>query len=222
MTVFVIAMDREAAPVVSAMERVKEKKICGMRVIFGTLFKKKVAVTVCGVGKVNAACGAVLAIEKLKADKVINLGVAGGLNKDVKIAEVYEISRAVQYDFDLTQLSGKPIGTLDGYEENYIPLDICGKYPTKQLATGDRFNDDKGDYKLLTKVLAADIRDMEGGAVAQVCVQAGVRCHSFKIISDSAGSGSTTEQYLNNLSLCFETVKRELKNIMQAIGKTDN
>ena len=56
---------------------------------------------------------------------------------------------------------------------------------------------------------------MEGGAIAQVCMHAGVKCYAYKIISDIAGSGSTTEQYLKNLSLCSETLKRELKKIVE-------
>lgn len=211
-------MDKEAAPIISAMERVKERQLSGKRVVLGTLFKKKIAIIVCGVGKVNAACGAQLAIDKFKAEKIVNIGVAGGLKKDLKVADIYKISHAVQYDFDLVQISGKPIGTLEGCEENYLPLNICGKYPAKRLATGDRFNDSKDDFKLLTKVLDADIRDMEGGAIAQVCMQTGVKCYSFKIISDLAGIGSTTEQYKNNLTLCFETLKRELKNITEIVN----
>lgn len=217
MICFIIAMGKEAEPVISAMERVKERKICGKRVVLGNLFKKKATVIVCGVGKVNAACGTQIAIDKFKAEKIVNIGVAGGLNKETKVAEIYEISHAVQYDFDLTQLNGTAIGTLDEFEENYLPLATCGKYPSKKLATGDRFNDSKDDFKLLTKVLSADVRDMECGAIVQACKHAGVKCYSFKIISDLASSGSTTEQYLKNLSLCFETLKRELKTIAEKI-----
>ena len=215
MNCFVIAMDKEAKPVTDRMTHVKEKQISGKRVIFGTLFKKKTAVVICGVGKVNAACGAQLAIDLLKADKIINIGVAGGLNDSVEVGKMYCISAAVQYDFDLTQLNGTQIGTLDERTENYIPLAICGKYPQKRLATGDRFNDSRDDFKLLTKTLDADLRDMEGGAIAQACLNADVKCYSFKIVSDLAGSGSTYEQYRRNLSLCFETLSRELKNIVE-------
>ncbi|MDE7265763.1 MAG: 5'-methylthioadenosine/adenosylhomocysteine nucleosidase, partial [Clostridia bacterium] len=63
----------------------------------------------------------------------------------------------------------------------------------------------------------ADIRDMECGAIAHVCMHAKIPCRSFKIISDLAGSGSTTEQYLKNLSICFETLTKELKNITDII-----
>ncbi|MDE6356482.1 MAG: 5'-methylthioadenosine/S-adenosylhomocysteine nucleosidase [Clostridia bacterium] len=217
MICFVIAMDKEAQPVIAAMKDVKEQKICGKRVICGALYGKEAAIVVCGVGKVNAACGAQLAIDKLNATEIINLGVAGGLDSGLSVGEIYEISAAVQYDFDLTQLNGTQIGTLDECKENYLPLDICGVYPAKRLATGDRFNDSKADFKLLTEVLKADIRDMECGAVAQVCMHAKIPCRSFKIISDLAGSGSTTEQYLNNLSLCFKTLERELEKIAEAM-----
>ena len=213
MNCFVIAMDKEAKPVTARMTRVKEKQISGKRVIFGTLFKKKTAVVICGVGKVNAACGAQIAIDLLQADKIVNIGVAGGLNDSVEVGKMYCISAAVQYDFDLTQLNGTQIGTLDERTENYIPLAICGKYPQRLLATGDRFNDSLADYKLLKDVLKADIRDMEGGAIAQACMHANIPCLSFKIISDAAGSGSTTEQYLSNLALCFKTLESELVNI---------
>ena len=43
-------MDKEAAPIISAMEHVKERKMGGKRVVLGTLFKKKIAIVVCGVG----------------------------------------------------------------------------------------------------------------------------------------------------------------------------
>lgn len=206
-------MDKEAAPVISSMKRVKERTYCGKRVIFGTLFGKKTAVVVCGVGKVNAAGGTQYAIDKLKADAIINVGVAGGLHSGLNVGDIYEMSAAVQYDFDLTQLNGTQIGTLDECRENYIPLAICGKYPQKKLATGDRFNDSKADHKLLVNVLKADIRDMEGGAIAQVCMHAQKPCFIYKIISDIYGNGSTTEQYLKNLELCFKTLESELENI---------
>lgn len=214
MKCFVIAMEKEAAPIFSAMSMERRLKFCGKHVNTGKLFGEDAGIIVCGVGKVNAACGTQIAIDEMGADTVINVGVAGGLNGTVKVGEIYSVSHAVQYDFDLTQLNGTQIGTLDECKQNYLPLAVGGNYPLKKLATGDRFNDSKADFKLLTEVLHADIRDMEGGAIAQVCMHAKVKCYQFKIISDLAGSGSTTEQYLKNLSLCFKTLERELKNIL--------
>lgn len=209
-------MEKEAAPLLEVMRIGRDIKFCGKRVITGEIYGVRCCMVICGVGKVNAAMGTQIAIDELGAEEIINVGVAGGLNDGVKVGEIYEISHAVQYDFDLTQLNGTPIGTLDECKENYIPLNPLSLYPLKKLATGDRFNDSKEDYRLLAEVLKADIRDMESGAIAQVCMHAKIKFRSYKAISDLAGSGSTTEQYLKNLTLCAETLKRELKNIVLA------
>lgn len=216
MKCFVIAMDKEAEPLINAMKIERDIIYCGKRLITGELYGERIGAVICGVGKVNAACGTQIALDELGANVIINAGVAGGLNRSVNIGEIYAVSAAVQYDFDLTQLNRTKIGTLDGFEENYLPL-AGGNYPLKKLATGDRFNDSENDYKLLTEVLNADIRDMEGGAIAQVCINSGVPCYAFKIISDVAGNGSTTEQYIKNLSVCFKTFSLELKNIIGAV-----
>lgn len=208
-------MDKEAQPVLNAINIERDITYCGKRLVTGKLSGESIGIVICGVGKVNAACGTQIAIDELGADVIINVGVAGGLNGGVKVGEIYAISNVVQYDFDLSQLNGTKIGTLDECSENYLPLALSDGYPTKKLATGDRFNDSKQDYRLLTEVLHADVRDMECGAIAQVCMHANVPCYSYKIISDLAGSGSTTDQYLKNLSLCFKTLERELKNIME-------
>ena len=142
-------------------------------------------------------------------------GVAGGLHANLAVGEIYGISEVVQYDFDLTQINNTAIGTLDECKNNYLPLSTQ-LFPLKRLATGDRFNDSKEDYSLLTKTLGADIRDMEGGAIAQTCMHAGVKFKAYKIISDIAGNSSTTEQYLKNLDVCLKTLEEQLKNIVEA------
>lgn len=179
-------MGKEAAPVIAHMNVKSEETVCNKRIFRGQLFGEDVAIVICGVGKVNAAIGAQYAIDKLDADKIINIGVAGGLNSSVKTGNVYAVSQAVQYDFDLTQLNGTKTGTLDECTENYIKLALNGAYPARNLATGDRFNDSKTDFELLTKELEADIRDMECGAIAQVCMHAEIPLYSYKIISDHA------------------------------------
>ena len=169
-------------------------------------------------GKVNAAAGTQYAIDCLGADKIINAGFAGGLNGGTKVGAVYGISHAAQYDFDLAAINGTPVGTLNEYPEPYMELATRPLFPLKKLATGDRFNDDKADYEFLTETLGADIRDMEGGAIAHVCRHAGVPCYSFKVISDVAGSGSTTEQFLKNIALCAEVLGENTEKIFEAVN----
>ena len=208
-------MQKEAQPLIEAMQNLTVSTVHGKNVYSGKLFGSNTHIVVCGVGKVNAACGAQYAISELKADELVNIGVAGGLNESVKIGEIYSVERAVQYDFDLSELNGTAIGTLDECKENYLPLTVDNDFPARKLATGDRFNDSISDYELLTNTLNADIRDMECGAIAQVCMHAGVKLSAYKIISDLAKSGSTTQQYLNNLELCFSSLKANLKKVVK-------
>lgn len=217
MTVFVIAMESEAQPLIDGMTGVCVNEVHGRKVIRGKLCGKDTAAVVCGVGKVNAAAGTQYAIDCLGADKILNIGVAGGLNTRVEIGKIYSISHAVQYDFNLVQLNGTQIGTLNEYDTPYLDIALSPAYPARKLATGDRFDDSEHDFLLLTELLNADIRDMEGGAIAHVCRHANVPCYSFKAISDVAGAGSTTQQFAVNLAMCAKNLSAEIENIFKAV-----
>lgn len=213
----VIAMDSEAEILLSQMEIDGISSLYGKPVYTGKAFGKELIFVVCGVGKVNAAAGACAAISK-GADVILNFGVAGGLHENCEVAEVYAIEKAVQYDFDCTQLNGSKMGTLDGETENFMPLFVPDKFdfPRRALGTGDRFNDSPADHKLLID-LGCDIREMEGGAIAEVCKYAGVPCASVKAISDVYGTGSTTEQFKKNLKLALLNLKAHLSEILEAL-----
>lgn len=213
----VIAMDREAEILLGSMEIENSKTAFGKTVHIGKAFGKDVLVVVCGVGKVNAAAGACAAIA-LGADTVLNFGVAGGLLPDrTEITQVYLVDKVVQYDFDLVQINGGKMGTLDGETENFLPL-LCPAlpFPRRAVGTGDRFNDSASDHALLLD-MGCEIREMELGAIVEVCKYAGAPCASVKAISDVYGSGSTTEQYLKNSASALLNLKAHLKDIITSL-----
>ncbi len=213
----VIAMDREAELLLSSMEIEKTQHICGKTVYFGNAFGHEIVLVYSKEGKVNAAAGT-CAVLQAGADRILNFGVAGGLHKNTEIGKLYLIDKAVQYDFDLQQLSGKEVGTLPDEAENFLPL-FCPPslgLPRRALGTGDRFNDSPADHELLLH-LGCDIREMEGGAIAEVCKYAGVPFTSVKAISDVYGSGSTTEQFRKNCALALQNLGSELKTILDAL-----
>lgn len=214
----VIAMQSEADILLSEMKVERCLTVSGKKVCVGKAYGKDVAVCVCGVGKVNAALGAQLLVSKFDAEKLLNFGVAGGLNESTKLCAVYQIGAAVQFDFDLTQLNGTKIGTLDEYTENYLSLNLLKlPFDVRNLGTSDRFNDSPADYELLTKELKADIRDMEGGAIVQAGYSAKLPVYSIKAISDVAGSGSTTEQFLINKDKALQNLKSALPSIFEQL-----
>lgn len=212
----VIALNDEAEVLLSQMEIETIITIHGKPVYEGTAFGKQLQLAVCGVGKVNAAVGTAILLSR-GADCILNFGVAGGLHQKTEIAEIYLMEKAVQYDFDLTQLNGGEIGTLDGETENFLPL-VCPKldFPRLALGSGDRFNDSPADHDLLLR-LGADVRDMEGAAIAQVCKYAAVPCVGIKAISDVYGNGSTTDQFLKNKALALLNLKAHMSEIITTV-----
>lgn len=214
----VIAMQSEAEILLDQMQISRSLFISGKNVYVGKVFGKELAVCICGVGKVNAALGAQLLVSKFDAEKLLNFGVAGGLNDSTKLCAVYQISAAVQFDFDLVALNGTKMGTLNEYTENYLALNTLDlPFEKRKLGTADRFNDSVADYKLLTEELNADIRDMEGGAVVQAAYAAQLPVYSLKAISDVAGSGSTTEQYLVNKDKALVNLKAALPLLFEKL-----
>ena len=212
MKVFVIAMNNEAECIVSNLENAVESTLFGRRVVRGTLNGEDAFVVVSGVGKSNAAAAAQLAIQETGTKRILNLGVSGGLDPAMKVGEIYEVADAVQYDFDLVQINGTEMGTLNERDTPFIPCKAEGRFEAKTLDTGDRFNDSADDSALL-KRLGASLRDMEGAAIAHVCETAGVEFVSYKCISDVEGSGSMPEQYMENLKKCLEILTRFAKTI---------
>ena len=214
----VIAMQSEAEILLSQMKITRSLAVSGKTVHVGRAFGKDLALCVCGVGKVNAALGTQLLVSKFDAEKILNFGVAGGLNKTTELCAVYQITAAVQFDFDLVDLNGTKIGTLNEYTENYLTLNhFKAGLEKRKLGTADRFNDSPADYKLLTEELNADIRDMEGAAIVQAAFAAELPVYSVKAISDVAGSGSTTEQYLVNRDKALQNLKEKLPLIFEEL-----
>ena len=214
----VIAMQSKAEILLDEMDVSRSLTVSGKQIYVGKAYGKDVALCVCGVGKVNAALGTQLLVSKFDAEKILNFGVAGGLNKSVALCGVYQIEAATQFDFDLVQLNGTKIGTLNEYTESYLPLNaLRGDFPKKRLGTADRFNDSPEDYALLTKELGADIRDMEGGAIVQAAHAAELPVYAVKAISDLAGSGSTTEQFLVNKNKALQNLKAALPAIFEEL-----
>ena len=171
---------------------------------------------VSGIGKVNAAAAAQRAICDGAAE-IWNAGLCGGFG-DVEVCGVYGVERAVEYDFDLAKLNGTAVGVLNEMDTPYIPLSrvpaaecrAAGFGGWRTLATGDRFNDGEADYDLITRVLGASLRDMEGAAIAHVCMKCGVPCFSLKCVTNVAGLGSMTGQYLDNRDRALDSLRTAL------------
>ena len=206
------AMQKEADALLAKAEIKKEFTQFGKKLWEGEACGVPFTLIVTGVGKTNAAAGAMLAIAR-GADRLLNIGVAGGITPRAKIGSLWQIDRAVQYDFDLSAINGTPVGTLDEYQTPYLPLRTGGKFPTATLATADSFASGQDDMALLDS-LGADVRDMEGAAIAHIAYAAGVPCTMFKSISDNAREESVRE-YRENMLIALGALSDNIREILE-------
>ena len=210
-TVAVCAMDSEAGCAVSALSGVSRVQGAPWNIHTGVFHGEDVAVLTSGIGKVAAAAAAQYAVSALGAETILNFGLCGGFGC-VRLFGVYEVSEAAEYDFDLSAFNGGRPAVKDGCESPFARLDATGAFPAAKLATGDRFNDSGADDEFISATLGCGLRDMEGAAIAAVCALNGVRCISVKCVSDIAGSGPMTGQYLDNKA-------RALSVLASAVGE---
>lgn len=217
MKVCVTAMDCEAETVIRNLSAVREERLFGRRVVFGSIGGEETAVVIAGVGKSNAAAGTQLAVGSLAADVIINVGVAGGLDPNLSVGAVYRASKAVEYDFDLSKVNGTSVGTPNECDTPFFELAAAGDWPVAVVATGDRFTDDENDFDFLRSTFGASVRDMELGAVAHAAFHAGIPVFSFKAITNVVGQGAMTAQYRENLPRCLDVLAREVPSFFAAV-----
>ena len=178
MRAFVIAMESEAAAI--------RPRLCADDRLY-----------VSGIGKALAAAATMKAICD-GATEIWNVGLSGGFGPKVEIGGVYEVARAVEWDFDLDAINGKGRGVKDGRESPYVEISPTGL----TLATGDRFADDPAE-EALVESFGAELRDMEGAAIAEVCRAEGVPLKMYKCVCDIKGRGSMTGQYASLRDRCL-------------------
>lgn len=220
MLAVITAMQKEADALLVHASVEKEYTLCGKKIWSAEAFGTKFCLVLAGVGKSNAAAATMLSVSALKADKLLNFGVAGGISEKTEIAKIFRITRAVQYDFDLSEINGTLKGTLDEFASPYIPL--CGgesAFPYASLATGDKLTNAKTDFPLF-QALGADVRDMEGAAIAHVAYFTGTPLFAYKSISNKIG-GVSVSQYRQNLARALASLSENMGIIFREIGTSN-
>ncbi len=157
-----------------------------------------------GIGKVNAAMGATIALDCDKFDGVINTGWSGAVSEVFK-GDIIVSDSCVECDFDLTPIGRLP-GQKPGQEEYIYKCDnplykaACSVEGFKHgnLGTGDFFLTDKALGEKYKKLFNINAFDMESGALGAVCYLLGVPFVSIRKISDNADDVSVGE-YTNSV-----------------------
>lgn len=171
----------------------------------GHIGSHRVVVGRCGIGKVNAAIGAVMMTEHFSPDIIINTGVAGGTTAGTRPLDVV-VATGISYH-DVWCGPGTVPGTVQGLPAVFttdarvlaMPCLASGtKVRHGLIASGDMFITDVSQVDHIRRVCPGAIAcDMESGAIAQTCHLAGVPFACIRVISDTPGEADNIAQYEN-------------------------
>jgi len=158
-----------------------------------------VYICLAGVGKVNAAASTQRLCDLFDVDVVINSGVAGGVSRNLRICDIAISEKLTYHDFS-------PIDVLDKYEphcsvfradEKLVNLakKACDEikvsenkfnYDVGMIVSGDMFVEDSAYVNYLHEKYSALCTEMEGAAVAHVCVLNNKPFVVIRALSDNA------------------------------------
>lgn len=202
----ITAMSSEHDQVALLLENKKEYTEGIYSYTEGQIHNNTIILTQCGIGKVNAAAGAVELIRNFQPDCIISTGVAGGIDKCLKVMDVVASSHIVYHDVWCGE--GNAYGQIQGlptyFEGHPILLNCAMSIHTGTpihnglICSGDKFITDRKELDEIKGNFPEGLAvDMESGSIAQICYLYKVPFISFRIISDTPGAENHWEQYTN-------------------------
>lgn len=218
----IIAMVTESELVAQTMTDKKEEKISCLRLISGKLSGRDTVIVTGAYGKVSAAIAAQVLVDRYGADRIINIGVAGGLERGMHQCDFAVADNFVQHDVD-TSAVGDPLGLVSGLYVDHFPADEAirkvltdvvkrntgGEPFVGTFASGDQFvaSSERSDF--IRDTFGAIACDMESAAAAQACLMLGVPFGAIRCISDNAdgAAGMSYDEFRDKTAaLCAKMI----------------
>ncbi|CAL6012337.1 5'-methylthioadenosine_nucleosidase / S-adenosylhomocysteine nucleosidase [Hexamita inflata] len=217
------ATDREFETLQKNCEHLEKVEVMGRTFYQGEFQKKKVVLSKCGVGKVSCALTVAAFHLQFKCTKLVFVGTAGALSKDLRVGDIVVSSGCVQHDFDgrpfvekcLVFSVGKKVipaaedlvKLCQSAAEKFVSskqisqavLDeftiTSQKVVSGIIASGDQFvSSPEMKNAILEFTPEAMCCEMEGAAVAQACFELKMDYCVVRVVSDS-GDGSAFVDY---------------------------
>lgn len=196
------AMDVEVQQIKDKVANPVITEIAGTEFVCGFIDDVMICVAQCNPGKVNAALCTQAMIDKFDVDKIINIGVACSLSKDVVIKNIVVANDVCEYDIDITAL-GEPRGYINGLGKIKIETDdeISEKLSEiainsgetvhrGTIASGDTFIADDDLKSMISTTFNAICGEMEGAAIGHVCNVNNIPFAVLRSISDGGDENS--------------------------------
>jgi adenosylhomocysteine nucleosidase len=204
LTLLLGAVPWEVKPLQLQLQEPEQGYLFGFPFLRGRIEKHPVVIAITGVGKTNAAMISTLFINQLKPVRLLYTGTAARVNHALRTGDIILGKKTVHHDFGSLQASGmqyrKVIGPLPGKPTNYqysADRELLGlaqaaalTYQPPRVAangisyapeirsgiicSGDVFGMTEAKLKDIRTKLKAELVEMEGAVIGQVC-------HEFKL-----------------------------------------
>lgn len=217
----IVAMDKELALLRPHIENESTVETNGFTYYTGRMGGRDVVAGKCGIGKVNAAVGALTLIDTFHPALVVNTGVAGGTGAGNPPAQILDLVLASEIAYhDVWCGPGTERGQAAGYPARFVcplPPQMRAQLGAREglLASGDIFVDDTEDLRRILALYPDAVAvDMESAAIAQVCHLKDVPFVCLRVVSDTPGGEGNMAAYCNFWNdapaRTFESVERLL------------
>ena len=218
-----IAIERELKSFLESGAEIREEKVGNRTVYHARMEGHEICAMRSGYGEIDAAAATQLLISCEGCELVMNFGVTGALDPELKVEDLFVVEKTCHYDYDVSPIDPVRKHQYEEYADEFIPLDgelvklvreILPEVRMTADASGDRFVERRED-KLELAALGCQICDMEIAAIARVCERNGVRCLSLKCISDTFdGDGG---DFNTNVTRSAEKAFRAIREVLKAL-----
>lgn len=225
------AMAQEVSILAGQLDNAERYEHAGFIFYTGTRHGLEVIVLQSGIGKVNAAVGTAVLLERYQPEAIINTGSAGGFATDLAIGDViisddvrHHDVDAVVFGYEMGQVPGMPAA----YHADERLRDIArgaiatlGEVNVREglIATGDAFMADPervaATRALFPSMLAVE---MEAAAIAQTCHLYGCPFVVIRALSDIPGSGDNHLSFEQFLEVAADHSSRMVDHMLAALG----
>ena len=221
-------MEEELQTLRGRLEQLKEEQYGQFHYYTGRLCGHDVALLLCGIGKVNAAVGTTLLIDKFAPEYVINTGVAGGFPPDqLNIGDIVISTDVRHHDADATvfnyeygQIPRMPAayhadGRLRELACRSLPESASVKVLEGQIMSGDSFiHHQKQITEIQEKFPSIMAVEMEGAAIAQSCYLFNIPFVIIRSISDLVQADESHHMYKNSVTAAAENSVALVINVL--------
>ena len=210
----IVAMSKEMEQLRKLLNDTREETHGKNTFVVGKMGDNTVVLLQCGIGKVNAAIGAVELINGYGPDAVVSTGCAGGTRVAMQAGDVVVATETVYHD--VSCFDDNKYGQIQGLPERFAadPTlvakarlvdehlkakshdDAAIKLHFGLIASGDWFVCTKGKAGSIVDFFPEALAiDMESCAIAHTCHVYGVPFISFRVVSDVPLNDTHASQY---------------------------